>query len=867
MWGIVFGLAAMLTLAVLMAPVAKRSSIPYTVLLALLGVALGFLFQYLGAGGDEAGHAVGGGHDAGGGQPHHADDDDAGYGGGHGGGSILNQMISAIGGLRITSDVILFLFLPALVFESALSLDLRKLLADIRSILFLAVVGVLISTAIVGLTLFHAAGMALVVCLLLGAIVSATDPVAVIALFKDLNAPKRLTVLVEGESLFNDATAIVASSILLGMLTSQADADLVAGLGEFLVVFLGGIVVGVLIARPACSLMGAFSRDPLIILTLTISLPFLTFVIAEHFLHVSGVMAVVAAGLTVGSVGRRLIPPQDFVEVEHAWHQLAFWATSLIFLLVGLATPDLLGEDGALFRNVIEYWDEVLILIAAATLARILIIFGFLPLMSRFAGGQAVSTAYKSIMVWGGLRGAVSLALALIVLENAAVSEEARTFIGVLVTSFVLFTLLFQATTIRFLMALFGLDRLSARDQALRDRSLSRALESVKAGLARAAAFSEIGAEEAAPILNRYDRAIEEARARAARADSVSVDDWMRIGLAMALAQERQIYLAKFGEGFASSRQLRDVLGRLDDVSDALKAPALDWPAAIERGVAFRRQFKFALYLQRRTGWSFLLARSLARRFGVLHFMREALRAQRETGIEEIAGTLPAEARDAFRALADERYAAVVKNHEALALQYPDYAAALKRRNLSLAGLRLEEQAYDRLRDQAVIGPEIHNDLMKRISGAEARVAKLPLLRLRFDPLALVGKVPFFAELSRRRQRRIARLLRSKFVPPGEVFVRRGEIGEEMYFIASGAVRVWLENGETVDLGTGDFVGELALVTNNPRNADVESIGFSTLLVLHRNDFKTFVRKNPDITEHIRKIAIERLGEGAQIDI
>ena len=133
MWGVVFGLASVLTLAVLLLPIARRSNIPHTVILAIAGIGLGLLVQQLGVGAVEAGH----GDEAGG-----------------GGGSLLMQFAQAVGGLRITSDVILFLFLPALVFESAMSLDLRKLMENMRSILFLAIVGVLISTAIVGASIW-----------------------------------------------------------------------------------------------------------------------------------------------------------------------------------------------------------------------------------------------------------------------------------------------------------------------------------------------------------------------------------------------------------------------------------------------------------------------------------------------------------------------------------------------------------------------------------------------------------------------------------------------------------------------------------------------------------------------------------------
>ncbi|MEO1136779.1 MAG: cation:proton antiporter, partial [Pseudomonadota bacterium] len=521
MWGVVFGLATVLTLAVVLLPVARRSNIPYTVVLAIAGILLGFGAQQFGvAPGDLSA------------DPYAA----------HGEESFWAQLAQAVGGLDITADVILFLFLPALVFESALSLDLRKLMQDIRPILFLAVVGVAISTVIVGASVWAASGMALIVCLLLGAIVSATDPVAVIALFKDLSAPKRLTVLVEGESLFNDATAIVISSIFIAILAQGANPNIIASAGQFLVVFLGGIAVGIVGARPVVWLMRAFRRDSIIILTLTVTLPFLVFVIAEHFLHVSGVMAVVAAGLTIGSLGRRMIPPKIFTEVEHTWHQLGFWATSLIFILVGLAVPGLLGE------NAVAYADDIILVIIAATLARGFIIFGLLPLLARFGAAQSVSLGYRTIMLWGGLRGAVSLALALIVLEAEAISEESRVFIGVLVTGYVLFTLLFQATTIHGFMRLFGLDKLSPSDQAVRDRSVATALEKVSTDLDRFAEFHKVDSEERARAVKRLEDAI--VRERASQTDNtLSQEDWLRTGLAMALAQERRLYLSRFGEG------------------------------------------------------------------------------------------------------------------------------------------------------------------------------------------------------------------------------------------------------------------------------------------------------------------------------
>jgi CPA1 family monovalent cation:H+ antiporter len=455
----------------------------------------------------------------------------------------------------------------------------------------------------------------------------------------------------------------------------------------------------------------------------------------------------------------------------------------------------------------------------------------------------------------------VSLALALVVMEAPGVTPEVRDFIGALATGFVLFTLLVQATTMRPFMGILGLTKMPEADQALRDRSLSSALRSVEKELAEVASFNEVRKAESDEVVAHYRGTIEAAE-KSARSKAVSVDEWKRIGLAMALAQERQIYLTRFGDGYLTSRQLSVALSRVDYLSDTLKEGG-NWTKAVEAGVAFHQAIREAIFMQRRFGIVFLLAEALAMRFGVLNVTHSVLKEQRDKGLAEIEALIPPEARSSFRALYEQRYRSISEALSALALQYPDYAAALSKRHLTLAGLRLEEAAYERLRDQAVIGPEIFNVLIRRVTDAEAGAEKLPPLKLKMDPLALISKVPFFSNLSRERQQAIAEMLRTRFVAPGDIFIRRGEIGQEMFFIASGAVKVHVPNGD-VSLGTGDFVGELALITNRVRNADVEALGFCTLLALHQRDFKAFLQRNPDLHERIRQVARERLGDDAQ---
>ena len=187
-------------------------------------------------------------------------------------------------------------------------------------------------------------GVALLVCTLLGAIVSATDPVAVVAIFKDLGAPQRLAILVEGESLFNDATAIVAFTILTSMILGESDPTFFSGMLSFLKVFVGGTLVGYFLARVTCFLLARVGNSNLPKITLTISLAYLSFIIAEHTLHVSGVMAVVTAALVLGSRGRSVISQSTWHGLEEVWEQIGFIANSVIFILVGLKVPSILAD-------------------------------------------------------------------------------------------------------------------------------------------------------------------------------------------------------------------------------------------------------------------------------------------------------------------------------------------------------------------------------------------------------------------------------------------------------------------------------------------------------------------------------------------
>ncbi|MCB0126705.1 MAG: cation:proton antiporter, partial [Caldilineaceae bacterium] len=235
--------------------------------------------------------------------------------------------------IELTPELVLALFLPPLVFEAAFHLRLGQLRANLTPILTLAIPGVLLSTALVGILLSLFGILPLPAALLFGALIAATDPVAVIAVFRAVGAPKQLTVLVEGESLFNDGTAIVVFHIMLAYVLEGTLSPL-EGVVDFFIVSLGGVAIGLILGYGTAELIARID-DYLIEITLTTVAAYGSYLIAESF-HMSGVLAVVMAGLVIGNVGPRGMSPTTRIVLINFWEYLAFLANSFVFILIGM---------------------------------------------------------------------------------------------------------------------------------------------------------------------------------------------------------------------------------------------------------------------------------------------------------------------------------------------------------------------------------------------------------------------------------------------------------------------------------------------------------------------------------------------------
>ncbi|MCX6069624.1 MAG: Na+/H+ antiporter, partial [Chloroflexi bacterium] len=328
--------------------------------------------------------------------------------------------------IGITPQLILSLFLPPLVFEAAFHLPLRDLRRDGVTIFLLAVPGVLLAMAVVGGALNFFGGLSLPLALVFGALIAATDPVTVLAIFRRLGVPKRLEVLLEAESLFNDGTAIVLFNLALAGALSGAF-HIWEGAFDFLWVSAGGLAIGLALGWITAQLLARVD-DYLVETTLTTVVAFGSYLLAEQ-LHVSGVLAVLAAGLVTGSLGTRGMSPTTRIVVFNFWEYAAFLANSAVFLLIGLLIDlPLLAES----------WQLILLAIAAVLVSRAIATYLTTRFVARFP------PRWSHAVFWGGPRGAIALALAL---SLPASLGDSRNVVLALTFGVVLFTILVQSLT------------------------------------------------------------------------------------------------------------------------------------------------------------------------------------------------------------------------------------------------------------------------------------------------------------------------------------------------------------------------------------------------------------------------------------
>lgn len=764
----------------------------------------------------------------------------------------FNEIARVFVDLPFDSEKILYIFLPVLLFQTTLTLDIRRIFEDIGPILLMAVVAVFAATGFIGLSLYPVAGVPLMVCLLLGAIVATTDPVAVVAIFRDIGAPARLGRIVEGESLLNDAAAIVLFGIFLGILSGDQATDWLSVTISFFRSFAGGIVVGYIVARMFVFFLPMMRDLPHAQVTMSMALPYLIYVVSDQFAGVSAVVAVVSAGIVFNLHGPSRIAPDNWKFLNNVWEQLAFWASSLIFVLAAILIPAMVTEFNATDALLLA------IVVVAALASRALVIFGLMPLLSVAGIGQAIDLKFKTVTLWGGLRGAVTLALALSVTEHPELPPEVGRFVATLATGFVLFTLIAYGTTLKPLIRVMGLDKLSPMDQAVRDQFLSLSLTDIREDIRTTALAYNIEPDLAQKVSDDYQQRADAAARKAAASEEIMDKGRVTLGLIALADRESQVVLEHFHQKTASYRTVSAYLATAGQIGDATRSEGrAGYRKASRKPLKFGKGFHFAQWCQRRLKIEWLLSRLIAERFDFLllnHITVNELIDFNNRRVRQLVGErVGAILNDILLARKDE----IVQAIDALRLQYPDYADALETEFLTKTGLRLEERAYAEAHDQALIGPELHNTLQDDIAGTRQQLEHRPHLDLGLKTVDLVSQHALFSDLPEPQKLEIARMMQPRFAVPGEVLIRQGDKGEAAYLISSGAVEVRTAN-QLVRLGRGDVFGEISLLTGNRRSADVVALGYCQLLVLMASDFRQLMDKSPDVKAHMAALARTR---------
>jgi CPA1 family monovalent cation:H+ antiporter len=355
--------------------------------------------------------------------------------------------ILPVGQIEVTPELVLLVLLPGLVFEAALRIDFADFQRSFGGIVLLAAPGVLISAGVVAVVLNVTMGMRLELGFVVGSMVAATDPVAVVSTFKQLGSPRRLATLIESESLFNDGTALVVFAVALRAAVGEVSLVEVA---ESMVTTVAvsaaiGLAAGYLASRLIASV-----DDHLVELTLSLAAAYGTYILADR-IGQSGIIATVVAGLVIGNYGRRIGMNERTQEaLDTVWEFFAFLVTALVFLLVGLAISVQQLADALPWIA----WGVVGILIGRA-----LVVYGLLGAASRLAmvtgRRRGVPIAWLHVLFWAGLRGAVAVAMAL----SLPIDFPERMLLQEITFGIILFTLLVQGTTVEWLIGRVGAGR------------------------------------------------------------------------------------------------------------------------------------------------------------------------------------------------------------------------------------------------------------------------------------------------------------------------------------------------------------------------------------------------------------------------
>ena len=673
---VVLALSFLLFIASATAVVIKKLRIPYTVVLVLIGLALSVLSG--------------------------------------------SETFAFLNTLELSPDLVFYFFLPMLIFEGAYNIRFLDLRSSIRTISVFAVVSLVISTFFIGLASYYLlpyVGMEipLLTMLLFGALISATDPIAALAIFKEIGVPKRLRMLLEGESLLNDGTALALFQVILAVMAvgTVSVGTAAQGFIHFWVLILGGAAFGAGSGYLFANMIARVRNLAVVEITLTLILAHVTFIFAERFFSVSGIIATTAAAMVIGNYGRYKISPSVRGFMEHFWEYTAFVSNSLIFLLIGLSVKSADLEDYVL---------PVIVALGIVIVARFFSIFSVTPFINRFFAKEGkVPLSWQMILSWGGLRGALPLAIVLLLPHDF----EHRNFILILTLAVIFFTLLIKAATMKAFLVFLKLHVLSSTEKMEREEGFILMDTKIKTKLKMMRTNEAISEEVYAKLNTMYTELYEQSRARLRELFERQGEEWSYDVIVFtlrkhALGMERRVYLQLFERHALNEVAFSTLSAQIERQINRIERnlPQVDESNGVSLAMKVRKE---CLARMSRSRSAFL--RRWSSDIGARDIIQDYCvhRARRQSS-EDVVHELEDLRNESDNALLNGALDAVIDQYRAwkdyntrqmamVGQAYPDLAKLAEYTIANLVSLDMEMETLKELREKGIIAENVYANL------------------------------------------------------------------------------------------------------------------------------------------------------------
>lgn len=501
---------------------------------------------------------------------------------------------------NIDPNLLLAIFLPALLFESSFAMEVHQIKRCMAQMILLAGPGVLISTFCLGaaLKLTFPYQWSWKMSLLLGGLLSATDPVAVVALLKELGASKKLSTIIEGESLMNDGTAIVVYQLFYRMVLGQSFN--VGSVLKFLTqVSLGAVGIGLAFGIASVLWLGFIFNDTVIEIALTLTVSYIAYFTAQEGADVSGVLAVMTLGMFYAAVARTAFKSDGQQSLHHFWDMVSYIANTLIFILSGVFIAEGVIRTDHIFEGHGNSWGYLILLYVFVQVSRMIVVGVLYPSLRFF--GYGLDWKEAIILVWSGLRGAVALSLSLSVKQssgNSYIDSETGTLFVFFTGGIVFLTLIVNGSTTQFILHFLNMDKLSAPKRRILDYTKYEMLNTALK------AFGDLGDDEELgpvdwPTVKRHIKSLKDVEGECVHPHTVSENDNNLDSMNLKDIRIRFLngvqaaYWEMLDEGRITQTIANTLMQSVDEAIDLVShGPLCDWKG-LKAQVHFPNYYKF----------------------------------------------------------------------------------------------------------------------------------------------------------------------------------------------------------------------------------------------------------------------------------